>query len=120
MRKKPDELANDIRQEVLTEYRKQEHNDLMAVLSTPEGRRFFMRIIGHCKWFDPPQIFGNKRDDIEMGRRSIGGDLYGMVQELGLKGLEYVQLAQREFVVAQIEQQALIDHKIKKLKEETP
>jgi len=121
MRKKPDEVAEELRQEILAEYRRRDQDDLLAVLSTVEGRRLWSRIIGHTKWFDAPMIYGNKRDDIEVGRRSIGGDLYAMAaQELGLKGLELIQLAQREYVATQIEQQTLIDIKLKLLKEETP
>lgn len=100
------------------EYRQRDLADLIEVLSTVQGRRVVQRIIGITGWFTAPVVYGNKRDDIETGRRSIGGEIYGMIQELGLPGLELAQLAQREFVMTQIEKQKLIE--LRENKEEIP
>ena len=118
MKKKPDEIVSQITQETDAEYHQRDLNDLVDVLDTVQGRRLFSRIIALTRWFDPPTIYGNKRDDIELGRRSIGGDIYTMVQELGLKGLDLIQLAQREYVATQIERQTLIDLRAKQAKKE--
>ena len=90
----------------------------MEVLSPVQGRRVLQRIIGITGWFQAPVVYGNKRDDIETGRRSIGGEIYAMIQELGMQGLEFAQLAQREYVLTQIEKQALIERRANK--EERP
>ena len=105
------------REETDREYRQRDANDLLDVLSTVQGRRVIQRIIGITGWFAPPTIFGNKRDDNEIGRRSIGGEIYAMIQDLGMPGLEMAQLAQREYVASQIERQTLIDLRVKQIKE---
>ena len=97
------------REDTEREYRQRDQADLVDVLSGVQGRRVLQRIIGITGWFAPPVVYGNKRDDIETGRRSIGGEIYGMIQELGMPGLELAQLAQREYVLTQIEKQTLID-----------
>ena len=112
------QLLEQAREDTEREYRQRDQADLVAVMNTVQGRRVIQRIIGITGWFSAPVVYGNKRDDIETGRRSIGGELYGMIQELGMQGLELAQLAQREYVLTQIEKQKLIE--MRSNKEERP
>lgn len=110
---RPSAVREQVVRDTDREYRQRDANDLITVLGTVEGRRVIQRIIGITGWFAPPAVFGNKRDDIETGSRSIGGEIYAMIQDLGIQGLELAQLAQREFVLSQIERQTLIDARTK-------
>lgn len=116
---RPSNVREQVTRDTEREYRQRDVNDLITLLGTVEGRRVIQRIIGVTGWFSPPVIFGNKRDDIEIGRRSIGGEIYSMIQELGIKGLEMAQLAQREYVLSQIERQTLIDLRTKQKEAKT-
>lgn len=72
MRQKTQILEQARRMAWKREYRQRDLADLVDVLSTVQGRRLIQRIIGITGWFSTPVVYGNKRDDIEVGRRSIG------------------------------------------------
>lgn len=76
--------ANESAQELLRVHeelaREQEHNDLRAVMSTPQGRRFVWRLLEHAGLFGPSYASDHGATAYNEGRRSIAIGLLTRVQ----------------------------------------
>ena len=110
--------AEKATQEINDEYRRDELNDLLEILNTPAGRRYYMKTLGITGFLFKAIFHGNPRDQYELGKRAVGSAMWDDIQALGMDGLKLFQLAQREFVADQIERQQLIDFRIKRYEEE--
>lgn len=59
-----------------------EHNELVAVLNTPEGQAVLLRILDRCKPYHPNNEADAFRQGIREGQRQIGTWLIGIVTKV--------------------------------------
>lgn len=81
--------------------------DLNAVMSTVEGRRFFSWVIMNCGQ-DSTSFTRDSRTYFNEGMRNVALMLESCVKALGLTGVDMMHKAEREYVVYQEEIKQII------------
>lgn len=77
-----------------------DQESLEFLLSDPSGRWFLMRLFDKCKLFSDT-FTGNSRSFYLEGMRNVALMYLQEISQLGLKGIEAKQLAEREYIKAQ-------------------
>lgn len=101
-----------MKQEIKEELDRQNLVDLRAVLSSLDGRRLFSWILQECGR-DNQDFKGNSRDVFLAGMRNVAMLLVTTCKALGLEGLDLMHLAEKEYVILQLD----IAEEIKRKKE---
>lgn len=82
------------------EIRRRDEAALMEILQSENGRWFLMRLLDATK-VNAPCFTGNSQTFYNEGRREVGLQLLNSVAALGLKGIEYKQQAEIEYIKMQ-------------------
>lgn len=96
-----------IKQTIAAQLEIQNLHDLKAVMSTPEGRRFFQWLVMRCGQNDT-SFTRDSRTYFNEGMRNVALMLEGCMKALGLTGVDLLHKAEREYIVYQVEQREKI------------
>ena len=102
---KNDERAKQVVEETYRQNNQKRHLlDVLAILSTVEGRRFIIELLGACRVFKNNWTPSAEIHRFE-GMRHIGLTVLRDIEDLGIKGLELYHTAQKEYISVQLEEE---------------
>lgn len=99
-----------LKQKIAIELELQNLQDLKAVMTLPEGRRFFQWLRMRCGQ-NKSSYSPDGRTEFNEGMRNVALMLEGCMKELGLSGVDLLHKAEREYTVFLIEQRTRILNK---------
>lgn len=78
------------------------------MLSDPRGRWFLMRLFD-CTYLNSTTYTGNSQSFFNEGKRAVGVNVYRKIVDLlGMDGINFRQLAEREYIKVQKDAERLI------------
>lgn len=102
---KNDERVKQVVEETYRQNSRKRHLlDVLAILSTVEGRRFIIELLGACRVFKNNWTPSAEIHRFE-GMRHIGLTVLRDIEDLGIKGLELYHTAQKEYISLQLEEE---------------
>jgi len=78
----------------------QDKDDLLFILNTPQGRRFFYSLLKKCG-YEATSFTGNSTTFFNEGQRNIALLLLQEVSKLGNTGIELKHIAEKEYLFNQ-------------------